>query len=205
MPFYLHQATGLLNAAFPWSIHSVSSSAATESAAQTAWDAGIVAMWNSAGFNALVPTGTTLTGTSTSTANASFKQTTKTSSSHSIAGTATTSLSYHTAEVVTFRSSQATKYGHARWYLPPLGTTALATGGYILSAATMTSMQTAVNAFLTAIRGTLTLVILHRKGTLHGPGPLTTDNIIAADMPNNLSVQRRRADKLVPTRTALTV
>lgn len=205
MPFYLHEAHGLQNSAFPWSIHSVSSSSATESAAQTAWDAAIVAMWGSAGFNALVPTGTTLTGTSTSTANASFKQTTKTSSSHSTPGTATTALSYHTCEIVTFRSNQATKYGHARWYLPALGTAALATGGYILSAATMTSMQTAVNAFLTGIRGTLTLVVLHRKATLHGPGALTTDNVISADMPNSLAVQRRRADKAVPTRTSLTV
>lgn len=205
MPFYLHQASGLLNGAFPWSINSVSSSSSTESAAQTAWDAGIVAMWGSTGFNGLMPAGTTLTGTSTSTANASFKQTTKTRSTHNTAGGATQAAPYHTAIVVTFRSAQATKYGHARWYLPGPGTTGLATSGYLLSATFMTDLVTAVNAFFTAITPTLQLVILHRKATLHGPGALTTDPIVAADAPNTLAVQRRRADKDVPVRSTITV
>jgi hypothetical protein len=205
MPFYLHSANGLLNAAFPWSFHSVSSSSATESAAQTAWDSGITALWNTAAFLALVPTTTTLTQTSTSTANASFKQTTKTLSNHSIAGTGTGSLPFQICEIVTFRSAQATKYGHGRWYLPALAPAALATTGYVLSATAEADIVTAVNAFFAAIVPTLQLVVFHKKGTLHGPGPLTTDNVIAADTTNKFAVQRRRGDKFTATRSSITL
>jgi hypothetical protein len=64
---------------------------------------------------------------------------------------------------------------------------------------------TAVNALFTAVGTTLTFVILHRKGTLTGPGPLTTDPITTGDVSNQFRIQRRRGDKFVPTRSAITV
>jgi hypothetical protein len=200
MPFYLHSANGLLNGAFPWSFHAVSSSSATESAAQTSWDAGVLALWNQASLNPFIPTTVTLTQTSTSTANASFKQTTKTATNHSLAGTGTGALPYEIAEVITLRTAQATKYGHGRWYLPCLAPSALATGGYILSSAAQTAIKAGADALFTSITPTLTLQILHRRATLHGPGANTTDPVISHDIPIKFAVQRRRADKLVPSR-----
>lgn len=204
MPNYLHKAGGTLSGGFPWSIGMVSTSTAAESAAQTTWDTGIVAMWTNAGFQALIPTGTTLTYTSTSTASAAFKQTTKTTTTHSTAGTATQANPYQVAEVVTWRTTQATKWGRGRWYLPGVGTSGLATSGYLLSAAAVTSLVGGVNAGLTIWVASLNFQILHRKATLSGPAALTLTPIATGDMSNKLVIQRRRADKLVPTRTALT-
>ena len=85
MPTYLHSAGGILSGGFPWSITMVSTSSATESSAQTAWDAGIVAMWGLTAFAALVPSTNTLTFTTTSTANATLHQTTKTTTTHNTA------------------------------------------------------------------------------------------------------------------------
>jgi hypothetical protein len=205
MAFYLHTASGLLGGSFPWSITAVSESSATEAAAQTAWDAGMVAMWTSAGLNALIPSSTTLTETTTSTANASFKQTTKTVSTHSDAGTGTGSLPFQVAEVVTLRTAKFTKYGHGRWFLPALAPAALATAGNLLSSTAQGDIVTAVNAAFTAFGSTLQLQVLHRKATLTGPGALTTDAIISGDVSDKFVIQRRRGDKLVPTRSAIAV
>jgi hypothetical protein len=204
MPNYLHQAGGTLEGGFPWSIRMVSTSTDAESAAQTVWDNGVVAMWDTAAFNALMPAGTILTYTSTSTASADFKQTTKTTTDHSTPGTATAGLPFQTAEVVTWRTAQATKWGRGRWYLPTIGTGALATAGFVLSTTAVSDIVTAVNAGLTVWVASLNFQILHRKATLSGPGANTLTPIASGDVSNKLVIQRRRADKYVPTRTALT-
>lgn len=204
MPNYLHKAGGTLEGGFPWSIGMVSISSATESTAESTWATGIVNMFSLAGFRALVPAGTILTYTSTSTANASFKQTTKTETTHSIAGTGGAGLPYQVGEVVRWRSAQATKWGRARWYLPPMTAAALATDGFVLASASVTEVVDAVNAFLTAIIGTLQPQILHRKATLTGPGADTLTPIISGGVVDKLVIQKRRGDKYVPTESALT-
>lgn len=204
MPNYLHVAGGVISGAFPWSIRIYSTSAATESVAQTNWNAGISAMFNSAAFFALLPVGTNVTFSYTSTMDANWKQTTKTSTTLAIDGAATTALPFHVSEVITFRTAKATRYGRGRWYLPALGTAALATGGGSLSATAAGDIQTAWNTGQGTWRGTLQFVLLHRHGTKSGLPPLSTDNIIAGDVPNGFDTQRRRADKFVPTRVALT-
>jgi len=204
MPNYLHKAGGTLSGGFPWSIGMVSTSSDSESAAQTVWDNGIVAMWDTAAYNALVPSGTTLTYTSTSTASAAFKQTTKTTTTHSTAGTATQGLPFQAANVVTWRTASFTKWGRGRWYLPSLGSSGLATAGYVLSTTAVSDIVTAVNAGLTVWVAALNFQILHRKATLSGPGALTLTQIASGDVSNKLVIQRRRADKYVPTRSALT-
>jgi len=204
MPNYLHKAGGTLSGGFPWSIGMVSTSSDSESAAQTVWDNGIVAMWDTAAYNALVPSGTTLTYTSTSTASAAFKQTTKTTTTHSTAGTATQGLPFQAANVVTWRTASFTKWGRGRWYLPSLGSSGLATAGYVLSTTAVSDIVTAVNAGLTVWVAALNFQILHRKATLSGPGALTLTPIASGDVSNKLVIQRRRADKYVPTRSALT-
>jgi hypothetical protein len=204
MPNYLHQAGGTLSTGFPWSIHMVSTSSDSEAAAQTVWDNGVVAMWGSTGFNALLPTGTTLTYTSTSTANGSFKQTTKTSNTHSTAGTGATAMAFGASIIVTWRTAQFTKWGRGRWYLPALDTLSFNTGGYYLSTAATGDVVTAVNAGLAVWVGALNFQVLHRKATLTGPGADTLTPIASGDVSNKLAIQRRRGDKFVPTRSALT-
>lgn len=204
MPNYLHTAGGTLEGGFPWSIGMVSTSTDGESAAQTVWDNGVVAMWNTAAFNALMPAGTILTYTQTSTANASFKQTTKTTNTHNTPGSATAGLPFQAAEVVTWRTAQATKWGRGRWYLPTIGTGALATAGFVLSATAVSDIVTAVNAGLTVWVASLNFQILHRKNTLTGPLANTLTPIASGDVSNKLVIQRRRADKYVPTRSVLT-
>jgi hypothetical protein len=204
MPNYLHKAGGTLQGGFPWSIGMVSTSSAAESAAQTTWDSGIVAMWGSAAFNAIMPAGTILTYTSTSTASAAFKQTTKTETTHNTPGTATAGLPFQVGEVVTWRTAQATKWGRGRWYLPTIGSTALDTAGFVLSATAVADIVAAVNAGLAIWVSSLNFQILHRKNTLSGPAALTLTPIASGDVSNKLVIQRRRADKFVPTRSNLT-
>lgn len=203
MPNYLHQAGGTLSGGFPWSVHMVSTSSNAEAAAQTVWDTGFLAMWNLAAFNALMPTGTILTYTSTSTASAAFKQTTKTTTTHAAAGANVTGLPFQDAMVVTFRSAQATKWGRARWYLPAFGTSALAVGGYVLAASATATLVTAVNLGLATWVPQLAFQVLHRKATLSGPGANTLTPLTGGDVANKLVIQRRRADKYVPIRSAL--
>jgi hypothetical protein len=204
MPNYLHKAGGTLEGGFPWSIGMVSVSSATESAAQTNWDSGFNALWTSSAYNALLPTGTILTYTSTSTASGSFTQTTKTETTHNEAGTATAGLPFQVGTIVTWRTAQATKWGRGRIYLPTIGVGALASTGFVLSATALTDIQTALNAALAIWVGTLNFQILHRKATLTGPGALTLTPITGGDVSNKLVIQRRRGDKFTPTRAALT-
>jgi len=204
MPNYLHTAGGDLNSSFPWSITMVSASSGSEAAANTAWANGWTAAWGVTAFAALFPTTTNLNYASTSTASADFKQTTKTVQTLNLVGTGTTSLPYQVAEVVTWRTASATKWGRGRWYLPAMDTTVLATGGFLLSTAAQTAIVDGLNAALTAWVGELTFQVLHRKATLSGPGADTLTTITGGDVANKFVIQRRRADKLVPARMDLT-
>lgn len=204
MPNYLHKAGGTLSGGFPWSIGMVSTSSSNEAAAQSAWNSAISAMWGVSGWLALVPSTVELTYTSTSTADASFRQTTLTRNTLAIVGTGSAGLPYHVAEVVTWRTANATKWGRGRWYLPPMTAASLASGGFVLAAGSVTEIVAAVNAAIASWIGTLNMQILHRKGSLSGPGANTLTPITGGDVSDALVTQRRRADKLVPTRTALT-
>lgn len=207
MAFYLAQASGLLNGNFSWSINSVLSASAAEGTVATAWDVGIRGIWTNATFKAYIPALVTLTETSVSTASAVFKQTTKTVTGGSDAGTALgLALPYHTCEVVTFRTANATKWGRGRWYLPPLSVNALDADGFSILPAAQTAMQTALNAYFASVGSTYQHVILHRKATAGGVrAAFTTDVVTQCDVPSTFAVQKRRADKLVPTRLSVTV
>lgn len=204
MPNYLMVAGGVLDTNQPWSVRMYGTSGSTEGTVASTWDSGITALWNTAAFLALMPTTNQLTYTYASTLDANWHQTTKTQSTHAIAGTATQALPPHICETITWRTNKATRYGRGRWYLPPLGSGALATAGVVLSATAVTDIVTAVNNFLVATVGTIQYVVLHRKGTKGGLAPLSTDNIIAGDVPNRFTTQRRRDDKATVTRSTLT-
>lgn len=198
MTIFLLTATGQLNNAFPWSFRSYGLSSQAEAAAAATFDGAIKSMWNSAGLNALIPANNKLLTTITATLDSNFHQVSETTLTDNLVGTAVQALPFECSHVVTWRTAGASKGSHGRWYFPCLGTNALATAGYTLSAATQTSMQTAVNAFLTGIRGNITLVLRHRKLGL-------TENVTKGDIPDVINVQRRRADKRIPVRVALTV
>jgi len=205
MPNYLLTFGGLQNGAQPWSCRAVGVSSGNESATETAWDTAVQALWNTATLLPYIPALTTLTYTSTSTASSTFKQTTKTTITHSIAGTsASKAIGYRTCEVVTLRTAKATRYGRGRIYLPSLAINAVdTTTGYLILPAAMTALGTAVTNFFSSLGATITLQILHRKGSLDGTvSPLSMDPVISSDLPNLFCTQRRRGDKVVPTRTA---
>lgn len=204
MPNYLLVASGQIGSAFPWSIRMYASSSGSEAAVETTWSSGIAAMFNSAGFNGLLPNTVNVNSTYTSTMDANWKQTTKTTTAAALTGGAAQSLPWHVCEVVTWRTSLATRYGRGRWYLPCMATGALATAGGKLSATAQTDIVTAVNALLAITVGSIQFLILHRRGTKGGLAPLSTTPIVAGDVPDGLDTQRRRADKYVPTRTSLT-
>lgn len=204
MTFYLCKAGGYVNNSFAWTVNAVLSSTQTEGQVATNWNTAWTQLW--AQYGTLVPTTTALTFTSASTASATFKQTTKTNTPRTNQGAgAQPSLPMQSSVVVTWRSAQATKYGHGRWYLPTVDSSAIAATGYILSSAAQTTVQTGVNALLTQLRGAQQIVILHRHGTLYGPVAYATDLVVAGDISNLLHVQRRRGSKFVPTRVAVTV
>lgn len=207
MAFYLLNGSGLLNGSFPWSVNAVCSSNASEATVSTVFDDAFRAIFLDSGLTTYIPTTVEITATSVSTASAQFKQTTKTTVSSTTAGTGTSpALPYHTCEIVTFRTSYATKWGRGRWYLPPLGTNALAADGFSLLAGAQTDLQHGLNDYFSAVGSTYQHVILHKKATAGGGrAAFTTDVVVAADIPSTFSVQRRRADKLVPSRLTVTV
>jgi hypothetical protein len=207
MAFYLAQASGLLNADFPWSVNSVLQSSESEAALATAFDNAFRAIWLNVTLKPYIPTTVTIEETSVSTASAVFKQTTKTTNSSSTAGTSSSAaLPYHTCEIVTFRTASATRWGRGRWYLPPLATNALAADGYSILAAAQTALQDGLNAYFTSAGASYNHVILHRRATAGGArAAFSTDPITAADIPSTFAVQRRRADKLVPSRLSVTL
>src|SRR5690242_21216178 len=98
----------------------VTSGSVSEASAETTWGGAIAAMYGTAGWASYLSANFSLTETSTSTASASFKQTTITRTTHAVAGTNNTAgvLPDHDAMVVTFRTGTATKSSHGRWYLP---------------------------------------------------------------------------------------
>lgn len=207
MAYYLAQVSGLLNSAFPWSMNAVLSAAASEGTVSTAFDTAIRGVFIDVSFKTYIPTTVEITETSVSTASATFRQTTKTTVSGSTPGdSGSIALPYHTCEILTFRTSFATKWGRGRWYFPPLAVNALAADGFSLLAAAQSGMQGAFENYFTAVGSTYQHVILHKKVTA-GDGRLayTTDTVATADIPSSFAVQRRRADKLQPSRLSVTV
>lgn len=207
MAFYLAQVAGLLNTAFPWSMNSVLESSGSEAAVATAFNTAIRACFTNATLAPYIPTTVEITETSVSTASATFKQTTKTTTTATTAGTGTdAALPFRTCEIITFRTAFATKYGRGRWYFPPLGFNALAASGFEILAAAQTALQDGLNAYFTSVGSSYQHVILHRRATAGGArAAYSTDVVTAADIPSTFATQKRRADKIVPSRLSVTL
>lgn len=197
MANYICQANFLLNDAFPASVGMKFVSADSEATVESTWHGSVKDAWNSASFLAFMPADTHFVSTSSSTATGTWHQSTITKTNEDIAGGGGASLPYHDCQIITWRTAFANKHGHGRWYWPAPTTASIASGGYVFSAAYITAAETAFNLMLAAWSGALTPVLLDRPA-------LTTANIIAADIPDGIAVQRRRADKRVEARTSLT-
>jgi len=207
MTFYAVQAFGSLNGSFAWSNNAIVSSSLSESAVATAFDTAYRLIFTNATFKAYIPTTVEVTQTQASTMSATFKQTTKTVTVNTTAGDSSSeAMSYRQACLITFTTAYATKWGRGRWYFPPLATNALAADGYTMLAAAQTAFQGALNAYFTSVGSQFTHQILHRKATIDNARlAYSTDTVTGGSIPDSFGSQRRRADKRVPTRVALTV
>lgn len=204
MTNFLHVIKGTNVSGAFWSFGLRSTGSITEGAANAAWDSAIAGFFAATAVSALFDEGMTVTGTSTSTASAQWKQTTITRASHSIHGTATTQeLPDHDCMIVTYRAATADKSSHGRWYMPAPVAAALAdgTGGH-LSAASITTLTGALSSARNSlVAAGLQPLILTRKATKSGLPAFNTRLVTTWELVSTLGVQRRRGDKLVPPRT----
>jgi hypothetical protein len=182
-------------------------SSGSESAVAVVFDTAARGVFTNATLAPYIPTTVEIIQTSVSTASANFKQTTKTITVSTTAGTSSSAaLPYHTCEILTLRTAYATRWGRGRLYFPPLATNALAADGFSILAAAQTALKDGWDAFFTDVGSSFTVQLLHRKPTAGGARAANSvDTVTGADIPNIFSVQRRRADKLVPSRLTVTV
>lgn len=206
MTFFLHKASGLNPDGSFWSFTMESSGSIAESAAETAWHNAVAGFFGTAGVAATYHTGTRLTQTSTSTASPTFRQTTKTATNATVAGTATTQeLPTAVAMVLTTRAGTSDRSSHGRLFLPAPVAAALAIGsGGMLSAGTITTYKTAYGVWKAALSAAgLIPVIVTKRKTGGGLPADSTRNIVGWDFPAKLATQKRRGDKVIGARTTV--
>lgn len=207
MTFFLHKANGIQSTGGFWSWGLTTSGSISEAAAETAWGAAVNSFFTGTVGTSYYSTGTELTQTSTSTASSTFRQTTKTVTTHTTAGgSGDPLLPEFCAVVVSLYSASATRYGHGRWYLPAPSTGILNsdTSGHIEPTA-LTAFATAATAIFTALSvAGLSPVLVTRRPTVTGAAQYSTRAIVRGSIPNQLEVQHRRGDKIIPTRAAVT-
>lgn len=200
MTFFLHKASGTFGDGGFWSFGIQTSGSISEASANTAWAAATAAFFGDTNVKTYYSTGTELTESSTSTASATFHQTTKTSASQSVAGTATDAqMSTRTAVVCSVYTDLAVRYGRGRIFLPAPTYAVLGTAdtghldatvaGHIASALTtlFTSLTTAG----------LTQILYTRRATRGGTPAYTTTQVATRALQGKLATQRRRSDKII--------
>lgn len=198
------KCNGLLGGSLPWSFGLWFSGNITEAQAQSLWSGAITTMFSATtppGLNSIFSADVTVTGTSSSTLNATMHQTTKTSTGAAFTGTDTNpSLPWHVAEVVTLRTGQATKSGHGRFFLPPMAEDKVT--AHVITTATITQIVNSVNAmFVAMVGGGMTPFIFNKRALKDGTPAFTIKNVTSFDVPNKPYQQRRRVSKVVPART----
>lgn len=106
-------------------------------------------------------------------------------------------LPYQCATVISLLTDSATRHGRGRFYLPPLATGTV--DGGLISAATITSLDTAWTAFFDSLNTDgLNPVVRNRTGHISTP-------VTSARVGNVFDTQRRRRNKLVEVYTAIAV
>lgn len=205
MTNYMHKANGTSPSGQFWSFGGFSVSGLSEAAAQTSWHNRVSAFFATAGVAALYKTTTVLTQTSTSTASATWHQTTKTVTVESTAGTATTQeLPEQVAMVYSLFTARANKGGRGRMFLPaPVAAALTPNSGGQLLAANATTLATALAVLRNGlVTDGVQLVVFNRRPTLSDPVAFTVKNVTGGKLDTILHTQRRRGDKRTPTYTA---
>lgn len=106
-------------------------------------------------------------------------------------------LPYQCATVISLLTESATRHGRGRFYLPPLATGTV--DGGLISAATITSLDTAWTAFFDSLNTDgVNPVVRNRTGHISTP-------VTSARVGNVFDTQRRRRNKLVEVYTAIAV
>lgn len=205
MTFFLHKASGIFGDGGFWSFGLQTSGSISEAAAETGWGNAVAAFFNDANVKTYYSTGTELTGTSTSTASATFHQTTKTSTSHAVSGTATDAqMSTRTSVVCSFYTAQAVKSGRGRVFLPApsyivLGTATTGELDPTVAGHIATALTTLFTSLTTA---GLSQILYTRRATRGGTPAYTTTQVSSRKLQGKLRTQRRRSDKIIaPTYT----
>ena len=207
MTFFMHKANGIQSTGGFWSFGLLTSGSISEAAAETAWGGAIATFFSGTVGTSYYSTGTEYTQSSTSTASATFRQTTKTVTTHAVSGgSGDPMLPEFNAVVLSLYSASATRYGHGRWYLPSpsVGILASDTSGHIDPTA-LTAFATACTLIFTTLSTAgLSPVLVTRRPTVTGAAQYSTRAIVRGSIPNQLEVQHRRGDKIIPTRAAVT-
>lgn len=105
-------------------------------------------------------------------------------------------LPFQTATCISWQADLATRAGRGRIYLPPLAASTLDAGR--VSSATITTLVTGANALWSGLNaGGLELVLYSRTA-------FTTNTVTGGSVGNVFDTQRRRRNKLIEVRSALT-
>lgn len=193
---------GLIGGTLPWSNRLHVSGATAESTLATDFAASITALYTTAtnGLENFMSADVTVTNVLVCTLNATMHQTTGTEAAVTVTGTdANPSLPWNTAEIVTWRTAQRTKYGHGRWYLPPFAEDQIA--AHVIKSATTAKMKIVLDAFFTSLGSAGVVPFIYNERTRKdGTPPYTMTNVINYDISDKPAGQRRRVSKIVPTR-----
>lgn len=194
MTLYHHRLIGT----FPgevWSFGVFSNGNASLAAAQTAWTAGIAALFSSAYAATLSTDVEAIEATTTEIDPTTGKQLQGVTDPRNDAGTsAAESLPFQVAPVVSFRTALKSRSGRGRIYSPSMAVTQIANGRMIPAA--QTALADGAQDMLQAlVAGGLAPVIYHRTTG-------TTTNITSIDVGDVFDTQRRRRNKLIEARTS---
>ena len=187
-------ATGSLALGASWSSRIYASGNIAEATAATAIHTAWGDLWTA--ITASMPTSSTVTETFAATMTPSWKFSTATSTTETLAGTsASKSMSVRSCPLITWRTASRAKGKNGRMFLPTAATNAVDTAANTgeLLAAFQTAVKTGATNFYNALTAAaLTPVLLDRA-------TLTTLNITGPQVGNMFRTQRRRGDKVVPT------
>lgn len=194
MALYRHRLEGT----FPgeiWSFGVYSEGNVSVAAAQSAWTTGVGNFFSVAYLGDLA---TTTAATEASTVEidpVTGRQLTGAADPRSEVGTsATESLPFQCAPVVSFRTATLSRAGRGRIYAPSPGAGTLTAGR--LTATARGNLADSAEALLNALQaGSLTPVIYHRASG-------TTTNITSLDVGDVIDTQRRRRNQLTESRTS---
>lgn len=196
MPLFKHRVVGSTPGEI-WSFGLYTEGAGTLAAAQAGWVAGFTAMWTGH-LDGIISTDVTVDELSTAT----ITQATGGQISRVAAGSALAGLSedemlpFQCAVSVSFTTESATRAGRGRFYLPPLDSTTIVAGRLA------TASRAVVVAGANAMWGALSTAGLSIQ--IYGRSAGTLTPVTGGNVGDVIDTQRRRRNKLIEDRLALT-